>query len=90
LRSSNTQFNIKALGSNSGSVPFVDDGLLQESKEHALGWYLLEKRKRIPKDSVSSEEAATFHGENFHRITLGSIINLTTRAKSTPVQAARP
>lgn len=90
LRGSNTQFNAKALVSNASRFPFVDNSLLRESKQYKLGWYLLEKRKRMPKESVRYEEAATFHGDNAYRVTLGSITDRLERASGGPTQALRP
>lgn len=75
LRNSRTPFNASALISNSGHSLLVDKSLLNEAKQHELGWYILEKRKPVPKEDLLAEEAATFHVDNHYRLTLKSIVD---------------
>lgn len=69
IRNSNTKFNAEALVSNSGHEAFVDGTLLQESKQDEWGWYVLEKRRAVPKSPITILDAATLHGDNPYRLT---------------------
>jgi hypothetical protein len=73
--SSRTEFNAAALESNAGREAVTDAALVEQSAQHPMGWYLLEKSKPSKKERIEEIDLELMTSDSRLRLTFARLLD---------------